>query len=218
MPSSSKGWDANFNFKIVLLGEGCVGKTSCVLRYVDDQFNERHITTLQASFLNKRLNVRGKRVNLSIWDTAGQERFHALGPIYYRDANGAILVYDITDLDSFRKVKVWIKELRKMLGNKIILVIVGNKTDIEEKRHVEPNMAEEYAKSVGATHFHTSAKLNTGIDELFLELTKQMISVALNNKSDSKNSSGEGGTGNRIHIFDDTSPSSPRNRCCSGSS
>ncbi|XP_046688272.1 LOW QUALITY PROTEIN: ras-related protein Rab-21-like [Homalodisca vitripennis] len=95
----------NFSFKVVLLGEGCVGKTSVVLRYVEDKFNDRHITTLQASFLNKKLNILGKRVNLAIWDTAGQERFHALGPIYYRMSNGAILVYDITDEDSFQKVR-----------------------------------------------------------------------------------------------------------------
>nr|XP_046197980.1 ras-related protein Rab-21-like [Oncorhynchus gorbuscha] len=77
------------------------------------------------SFLTKKLNITGKRVNLAIWDTAGQERFHALGPIYYRDSNGAILVYDITDEDSFQKVKNWVKELRKMLGNEICLCIVG---------------------------------------------------------------------------------------------
>nr|XP_038934640.1 ras-related protein Rab-21 isoform X1 [Rattus norvegicus]XP_038934641.1 ras-related protein Rab-21 isoform X1 [Rattus norvegicus] len=94
-----------YSFKVVLLGEGCVGKTSLVLRYCENKFNDKHITTLQASFLTKKLNIGGKRVNLAIWDTAGQERFHALGPIYYRDSNGAILVYDVTDEDSFQKVK-----------------------------------------------------------------------------------------------------------------
>lgn len=89
------------------------------------------------------MNIRGKRVNLSIWDTAGQERFHALGPIYYRDANGAVLVYDITDADSFTKVKTWIKELRKMLGNDISLAIAGNKIDLEKQRHVDHHVAEE---------------------------------------------------------------------------
>jgi len=94
------------NFKVVLLGEGCVGKTSLVMRYVEDVFNTKHVTTLQASFLNKKISLAGRRINLSIWDTAGQERFHALGPIYYRASNGAILVYDITDQDSFEKVNL----------------------------------------------------------------------------------------------------------------
>lgn len=88
------------------------------------------------------MNIDGKRVNLAIWDTAGQEKFHALGPIYYRSSNGAVLVYDITDEDSFQKVKSWVKELRKMLGNDISLVIVGNKTDREKDRHVSLEEAE----------------------------------------------------------------------------
>ncbi|XP_071112352.1 ras-related protein Rab-21-like [Haliotis cracherodii] len=169
------GGGRGYNFKVVLLGEGCVGKTSLVLRYVENKFNDKHITTLQASFLNKKLNIGGKRVNLSIWDTAGQERFHALGPIYYRDSNGAILVYDITDEDSFQKVKNWVKELRRMLGNDVSLCIAGNKTDLEKERHVPVADAEAYAASVGARHFHTSAKLNKGIEEMFLDLSKGMI-------------------------------------------
>ncbi|XP_033628736.1 ras-related protein Rab-21-like [Asterias rubens] len=162
------------NFKVVLLGEGCVGKTSLVLRYVENKFNDKHLSTLQASFLNKRLNIGGKRVNLAIWDTAGQERFHALGPIYYRDSNGAILVYDITDEDSFAKVKNWVKELRKMLGNEICLCIAGNKIDLEKQRNVSVAEAESYAAQVGAKHYLTSAKLNKGIEEMFLDLSKRM--------------------------------------------
>nr|AEE62138.1 unknown [Dendroctonus ponderosae] len=88
---------AAVSFKVVLLGKGCVGKTSLVLRYVEDKFNGKHITTIQASFLNKKINIDGQRLTLAIWDTAGQEKFHALGPIYYRSANGAVLVYDITE-------------------------------------------------------------------------------------------------------------------------
>lgn len=156
------------NFKVVLLGEGCVGKTSLVLRYVENKFNDKHFSTvqvqtlnplfiitclcldclylfrlsLQASFLVKKLNIGGRRINLSIWDTAGQEKFHALGPIYYRGSNGAILVYDITDQNSFQMVKNWVKELRKMLGAEICLVIAGNKTDLERDRHVTIEEAE----------------------------------------------------------------------------
>ena len=85
----------------------------------------------QAAFMMKKMVLRDTRVNLSIWDTAGQERFHALGPIYYRDAHGAVLVYDITDEDSFQKVKVWVKELRRMVGADICLIIAGNKFDLE---------------------------------------------------------------------------------------
>ncbi|XP_065350480.1 ras-related protein Rab-21 [Cloeon dipterum] len=167
-----------YNFKVVLLGEGCVGKTSLVVRYVEDVFNTKHVTTLQASFLNKKLSLAGRRVHLSIWDTAGQERFHALGPIYYRASNGAVLVYDVTDQDSFEKAKNWVKELRKMLGADICLTIVGNKIDLQKEQTVDTKLAEEYAASVGASHFHTSAKLNAGIEEMFLELCKRMLEQA----------------------------------------
>lgn len=124
-------------FKVVLLGEGRVGKTSILLRYIKGEYSDRQVSTLQASYLDKRLALGATQVQLSIWDTAGQERFHALGPIYYRDASGALLVYDITDAESFVKVKNWVKELRKIVGNDIILVIAGNKIDLEKNRHVD---------------------------------------------------------------------------------
>ena len=101
--------------KVVLLGEGRVGKTSLVLRFCKDTYSDSQAPTIQASFLDKVVSVGDSRVSLAIWDTAGQERFHALGPIYYRDADSALLVFDITDPDSFIKVKSWVKELRKMV-------------------------------------------------------------------------------------------------------
>ncbi|CAI9716874.1 ras-related protein Rab-21 [Octopus vulgaris] len=200
----------NYSFKIVLLGEGCVGKTSLILRYVENKFNDKHFSTLQASCLNKKINIGGKRVNLSLWDTAGQERFHALGPIYYRDSNGAILVYDITDIDSFQKVKNWVKELRKMLGNDICLCIAGNKIDLEKERHVSVSDAESYAESVGAKHFHTSAKLNKGTEELFLDLSKCMIEKADSNCQNKR------GTNNRktVMVVEDEPAERKSSGCC----
>lgn len=206
------GGGRNYSFKVVLLGEGCVGKTSVVLRYVENKFNDKHLTTLQASFLNKKINIGGKRVNLSIWDTAGQERFHALGPIYYRDSNGALLVYDITDEDSFAKVKNWVKELRKMLGNDICLCIVGNKIDLDRDRHVTVAEAEQYAASVGAKHYHTSAKLNKGIEELFLDLSKSMIEKA----GDDNHKNSKGGNRKSVLVVDDDTPQQQEGKsgCC----
>lgn len=210
---------STYNFKVVLLGEGCVGKTSVVLRYVEDKFNDKHITTLQASFLNKKLNIAGKRVNLSIWDTAGQERFHALGPIYYRMSNGAVLVYDITDEDSFQKVKNWVKELKKMLGSEICLTIAGNKVDLEKQRTVAVEEAEEYAKSVGAVHFHTSAKMNKGIEEMFLELSQRMMERVQAQESDQRASSlGRAGSTRRnvVVVEDEEDQTQTKTSCCGG--
>lgn len=126
---------------------------------------------------------------MAIWDTAGQERFHALGPIYYRDAgqkrfypikiliiyiDAALLVYSIDDLESFNKVQKWVKELRKIVGNDIIIAIAGNKCDKEKERAVTEVDAVRYAESVGATHFHTSAKLNKGLDDVFGYIARRM--------------------------------------------
>jgi len=128
-------------FKVVLLGEGRVGKTSILLRYIKGEYSDRQVSTLQASYLDKKLTVGASSVQLSVWDTAGQERFHALGPIYYRDASGALLVYDITDAESFNKVKNWVRELRKIVGNDIVLIIAGNKVDLEKNRNVNEEEA-----------------------------------------------------------------------------
>ncbi|XP_063546820.1 ras-related protein Rab-21 [Cydia strobilella] len=198
-----------YNFKVVLLGEGCVGKTSLLLRYIEDKFNDKHLTTLQATFLNKKININGKRINLSIWDTAGQEKFHALGPIYYRNSNGAILVYDITDEDSFVKVKNWVKELKKMLGPDIVLLIAGNKIDLEHERTVPLEEAESYAAMVGAKHFYTSAKLNQCVEDLFLELTREMV------EKFEQNSQREENRISRVLVVDDEAPA--QTSCCSGS-
>ncbi|XP_045462278.1 ras-related protein Rab-21 [Harmonia axyridis] len=205
------------NFKVVLLGEGCVGKTSLVLRYVEDKFNNNHISTIQASFLNKKLNIDGKRVNLAIWDTAGQEKFHALGPIYYRSSNGAVLVYDITDEDSFQKVKCWVKELRKMLGTDICLIIVGNKTDLEKDRHVNFEEAKTYAANVGAEYFETSAKLNQGVEDMFFTLTEKMMEAHQQKMSKTTSLNRQNSQRNNILVVEDDQVEQTQKNCCGSS-
>lgn len=147
-------------------------------------------STIQATYLDKRLNVGKRSVKLMIWDTAGQERFHSLAPLYYRDANGALLVYDITDRDSFTKVRHWVKELRKIVGKQIVLVIAGNKSDMEKKRQVDEAEAEQYAQSVGAVHIPTSAKTGKNVEQAFLEITKGMLKQ---NRSENESSAASSG-------------------------
>ncbi|XP_011299308.1 ras-related protein Rab-21 [Fopius arisanus] len=208
-----------YNFKVVLLGEGCVGKTSVVLRYVEDKFNDDHLTTVQASFLTKKLNIKGKRINLAIWDTAGQEKFHALGPIYYRMSNGAILVYDVTDENSFQMVKNWVKELKKMLGSDISLVIAGNKVDLEKDRSVSIEEADKYAKQVGAVHFHTSAKQNRNIEEMFLDLTRRMMAHADETEQQKSNLNRTSSTRRNVVVVEDEAEpiQTTKSSCCGGS-
>ena len=115
---------------------------------------------------------------------AGQEKFHALGPIYYRNADGALLVYDITDQDTFVRVKNWINELRKVVGPNIQITVAGNKFDLQKQRQVSEEMALDYAKKVGASHFYTSAKANKNVDEAFVDLAKNILQKKLEQRID----------------------------------
>lgn len=160
---------------MVLLGEGRVGKTSLLLRYVENTFSETQTPTVQATYLSKKVACDdGAFVETHVWDTAGQERFHALGPIYYRDADAAVLVYDITDQDSFARVKSWVKELRQINGNDIALAVCANKSDLERLRQVSNEDGEAYAKSIGAEFFSTSAKANRCVEAVFVSVAKRL--------------------------------------------
>lgn len=194
-------------FKVVLLGEGRVGKTSILLRYVTGEYSDKQISTVQASYLDRRLTLGDQAVQLSIWDTAGQERFHALGPIYYRDADGALLVYDITDYESFTKVRKWVRELRQIVGD-ISIVIAGNKVDLDKNRAVPEDEAVAYAESVGASHVHTSAKHNKGLDQAFTDLSARMA------KRRNKPNLGPGQARRPIVLVDDNPPPAPKRQGC----
>jgi len=201
------------SFKVVLLGEGRVGKTSLVLRFCRDTFVDGQPPTIQASCLERSLRLGDKTANLVIWDTAGQERFHALGPIYYRDADAALLVYDITDTDSFKRIQGWVRELRKMVGGEIQLSIAGNKLDLERQRVVSRQQATEYAESVGAHYFETSAKQNRGIEDVFSTMAKRLLQARASKPLGGMGSS-RSSRGSSMVIVEDDAPSSSRSGCC----
>jgi len=196
------------NYKVVLLGEGAVGKTSLFLRWTTNQFFDDHRSTKQACHSEKRVNLpSGARVDITLWDTAGQEKYHALLPNYYREADAAILVYDLTSLESLHRVKNWVKELRRIVGEKITLFMVGNKSDLQRQQAISRADAQEYANQVGAKHYFTSCKLNQGINEMFLDLTKTLAESAGGPKGQ-RNPSKKG-----VKIIKDDDPP-PVTGCC----
>uniref|UniRef100_A0A0D9ZXN9 Ras-related protein Rab-21 n=1 Tax=Oryza glumipatula TaxID=40148 RepID=A0A0D9ZXN9_9ORYZ len=199
------------SFKLVLLGDGRVGKTSLVLWYVNDVFSDKQEATVQASYLTKRLVVEGVPITLSIWDTAGQEKFHALGPIYYRDADAALLVYDITDNDTFLRVTKWVKELKQMANKDIVMAIAANKSDLVRSKHIDTNEAASYAESIGATLFVTSAKAGTGIDDIFSDIAKRLLEKRKNSSDGLSLAHPKKG----ILIIDDEPEKEPPPKCCS---
>jgi len=169
--------------KIVVLGSAGVGKTSLALRFVQGTYRSEQTSTIGASFLTKRMLVDGWKIKLQIWDTAGQERFRSMAPMYYRSAAAAILVYDITSAESFETMKGWFNELNDKYQGNIIIAISGNKLDLESDRRVNVEEAKSYAQSIDAFWTETSAKDNTGIEEMFSSICHQLIQKKKSNGS-----------------------------------
>lgn len=164
--------------KIVILGSQGVGKTSLVTRYETKSFQKNTSSTIGASFSNVDAIIGDVKVKMQVWDTAGQERFRSMAPMYYRGANAALLVFDLTNYDTFTDVKAWAHELTHRVDGELMLVVVGNKMDLAEQRVVQAATARSYADSIGAPFFETSALDNTGVQEMFQELAAKMVEQA----------------------------------------
>ncbi|KAI6657920.1 Ras-related protein Rab-22A-like [Oopsacas minuta] len=165
----------NLDTKVVCLGTQGVGKTSIVMRYVGKMFSNNVNPTIGASFFTFRMNIENYRVQLQLWDTAGQERFRSMAPMYYRNANAALVVYDITEANSLDLAKDWVKELQQNVEHNIAMCLIGNKSDLDEHRQVTTEEGKEYADSINAIFVETSAKENTGVKEAFLQITQELI-------------------------------------------
>ncbi|KAL9646606.1 hypothetical protein ABK040_012198 [Willaertia magna] len=161
-------------FKLVLLGESAVGKSSLVLRFVRGQFFEYQESTIGAAFLTQTVPLGDSVVKFEIWDTAGQERYKSLAPMYYRGAAAAIVVYDITNADSFQRAKQWVKELQRQGNTNIVIALAGNKLDLEDKRQVEISEAKSYAEDNGILFMETSAKTATNVNEIFVAIARKL--------------------------------------------
>ncbi|XP_014674628.1 PREDICTED: ras-related protein Rab-5B-like [Priapulus caudatus] len=161
-------------FKLVLLGESAVGKSSLVLRFVKGQFYEYQESTIGAAFLTQTVCLDDITVKFEIWDTAGQERYHSLAPMYYRGAQAAIVVYDITSQDTFNRAKSWVKELQRQANPNIVIALAGNKADLADKRMVEFEDGQAYADENSLVFVETSAKTAMNVNDVFLTIAKKL--------------------------------------------
>jgi len=145
-----------------------------VLRFVKGQFLDYQESTIGAAFLTQTVCLNDTTVKFEIWDTAGQERYHSLAPMYYRGAQAAIVVYDITSYESFDRAKKWVKELQRQGNPNIVIALAGNKVDLASKRTVEIEESQAYAEENGILFMETSAKTAANVNELFVAIAKKL--------------------------------------------
>ncbi|KAI8638585.1 ras family-domain-containing protein [Parasitella parasitica] len=161
--------------KLVLLGESSVGKSSIVIRYATNTFTDGRDATIGAAFLTKVCSTEHREIKFEIWDTAGQERFHSLAPMYYRNALAAMVVFDVTKYVSFTRAQTWVQELKRQANPNLIIAVIGNKIDIEERyREISTEQGNSYAKEFDLLYFETSARDGTNIDHAFSEIANHV--------------------------------------------
>mmetsp|Transcript_7586 Transcript_7586/g.8536 ORF Transcript_7586/g.8536 Transcript_7586/m.8536 type:complete len:249 (+) Transcript_7586:70-816(+) len=153
--------------KLVFLGDQSVGKTSIITRFMYDTFDRQYQATIGIDFLSKTIYLEDRTVRMQLWDTAGQERFRALIPSYIRDSAGAVVVYDVTSRASFTSTFKWIEDVRAERGNDVVIILVGNKSDLADKREVSAEEAEQKAHDYGVMFIEVSAKIGTNVKTLF---------------------------------------------------
>jgi small GTP-binding protein len=170
----------DYLFKVIAVGNGAVGKTSITLRFSTNVFRDSYIMTIGVDFAVKTIDVQStegtKRVKLQIWDTGGQERFSYVRPLYYKGAMGGLVVFDVTQPESFQSIPKWFEEVKKNRGD-IPLILVGNKVDLPDRK-VSSQQGEQMAKKFSVKYLETSAKTGVSIERVFVELSNLMVKYA----------------------------------------
>ena len=184
--SSDDDQKIKLSLKILLIGDSQVGKTSLLLKYTEHVFPEEHIATIGVEYKDKFILKDNYNIRLQIWDTAGQERFHSITKNIYRNANGVLFVYDITNQESFGNIKNWIKDLQNV-GNDIKGVIIGNKIDLEQQRDVSKQDLEEIGKKYNMPILETSAKQSINVNEGFELLVNELLKGKNENQIQQRN-------------------------------
>jgi len=182
-PQNDKDYD--FIFKLVLVGETCVGKSCILMRFADDVFVDNYMTTIGVDFRFKTMIVKKKIAKIQIWDTAGQERYRSITTAYYRGAAAVIICCDITNNISFNKIDNWIKEVSKQIDDDVEKIVFMNKVDLVNKRQVSKDEIKKFEERTGIKVLEVSAKTGEGIEKAFEFLIERLINK--NDKHESSN-------------------------------
>eukprot|EP00992_Anisonema_acinus_P011537 TRINITY_DN7496_c0_g1_i1.p1 TRINITY_DN7496_c0_g1~~TRINITY_DN7496_c0_g1_i1.p1 ORF type:complete len:201 (+),score=36.94 TRINITY_DN7496_c0_g1_i1:52-654(+) len=196
---------ASKKFKLVLLGEAGVGKSSIVLRLIKDEYVEFQHSTVGASFFRHSVPLDELTVNFDIWDTAGQERYKSLASMYYRGAAAALVVFDITSVESFDRAKYWVKELLINSNESIVIALTGNKCDLVDQRKVSLEESQGYAEDNGLLYLETSAKAGINVHEVFTEIARKLSRNLANSSAQAQ------APPNRVNLNERSKSS---RRCC----
>jgi Ras-related protein Rab-1A len=183
--NNSSTFEYEYLFKILLVGNSNVGKSSLFLRFVDEIWKENFVPTIGVDFKIKSIKIDNKIIKLQIWDTAGQERFRSILSSYYKGANGILLLYDITNVNSFKSLSNWLIDIEKNSSKNVKKILIGNKCDLNDLRKIPISKGKEFADTYDMKFIETSAKNNVNINECFNILGKELINN-LNLKSNKK--------------------------------
>jgi len=167
--------DYTYLFKVVLIGDSGSGKSSVLLRFADNTFLESMMSTIGVDFKIQTLKIGPENVKLQIWDTAGQEKFKTITSTYYRGSNGVVLVFDVTNEESFLNIQKWLSDVDKATDKSVFKILVGNKADMIDTRKVSQSQAEAYSQAMGIPYIETSAKEGTNIQATFEQLAVGMM-------------------------------------------
>ena len=210
---SSGDQEYDYLFKLLLIGNSSVGKSSLLFRFCENVWDDNFVPTIGVDFKLKSIEVNGKKVKLQIWDTAGQERFKNIPSSYQRGGNGVLVVYDITDRESFENLTSWLIEIEKNANKNVYKLLIGNKCDLEDQRKISTQEGKEFAESNGMKFIETSAKDNTKVQEAFELLTTEIIKSNLNKEKGPS----EKDTAKQIHLSQNTQDISGNKKsggCC----
>lgn len=174
----------DYLYKILLIGDTGVGKSALMYRFADNTYSENFVSTIGVDFKVKTINIGNKRAKIQIWDTAGQCRFRSIISCYYKGSHGIIIIFDITDRNSFNNVKIWLNEIKKNAKENIDTILIGNKCDILNRRKVSIEEATEFADSLDIDYIETSAKDNLNIEKMYMTIVEKINKKnIINNKS-----------------------------------
>lgn len=202
----------DYLFKLLLIGDSGVGKSCLLLRFADDTYTPDYISTIGVDFKIRTIELDGKTIKLQIWDTAGQERFRTITSSYYRGAHGIIIVYDVTEQESFNNVKQWLQEIDRYATGGVMKLLVGNKSDLIDKKVVEYSIAKEFADSLDIPFLETSALNSTNVEQSFFTMLRQIKLQMSNSNNNINNGNATSKAG--VNLRGQSINNSQANGCC----